>query len=701
MTLTLLAALCLQSQRPITFDSLALRVPVVLEQLSAHVGQNLECDASFTNEVVLVHVKGVEPTELLERFAFANVALWRKERDRLVLVPDAKRRTEQEKEFAAKRLKNIQRVLDKLKGELALPLTLERATSNVTYLRNDKYTTAENYYRGLQIQRDSPLSRLAMRALIELGAERLAAIQGGKRLVLSSNPTPMQTAWPRAILLLDDFAKEWALHDQALGVIPGEDRMEAWGYEFGNLPRGNHSVFSRTAPNKVRLSIADILNFGARGVYVTAMNTETGVYVGKSLNLQMASDATVASPPSNHPKQPFTLREISRHMGALSKSLYQQERKISPEIRAYLSDPVQNEPLALGSEVYSQYADVRGRNLIAVVNDNSFQRFLLPEASTLNANEFERLSKVPMVFSETDNWIVMTPSSPVEARRNRDSRTSCKELINSATRDGETALKALSGYLLQRPYGAAYGIGGVISLALQGTGDGAAFNDAADIYRLYGSLSEAQRRSLKSGQYLTYSNLSSLPKTILDRMIFGQQFYSDEFVMAVALEGAPDEIHSRGNDEPTEQLPNGIPALAALTLSSKSLMDITLHDSKSTMRWFGDTGIKTLAMHEFYAKHPELIEGNPLDWSHPDRYVPIERHDSALRLSLPNNLVWRGKLRVIRVLSGRVKRDELPKAHQDAVALEVKRMEDSLKAGNTMKMIISPRNQQRGNPPPR
>lgn len=202
LTLSLILCLTFPSQTTISYQTTAKRVPVVLQELEARLRRKLSSDAVFKNEVLILRADSVPAQDLLDRIADVATGKWEKDRDRLILRPDAAKRKEQETERMALRVKKVSTLLEKMRKEIEPEFDLGFLEEAVSIRKTD---LQNGFFRSA---RRTPTSRFALRCLISLGAERLAKIEPGDRLVLSTRPTRMQSPIPDREKNLTQYFKE-------------------------------------------------------------------------------------------------------------------------------------------------------------------------------------------------------------------------------------------------------------------------------------------------------------------------------------------------------------------------------------------------------------------------------------------------------------------------------------------------------------
>ncbi|MEQ1822902.1 MAG: hypothetical protein ABL949_10340 [Fimbriimonadaceae bacterium] len=691
----------------VTFDSLAARVPVVLEKLSPLVGQKLECDSSFTNEVVVVHVKGVEPSELLDTFAFANVGIWRKEKEgdkiKFVLAPDPKRRAQQEKEYHQKRVASIQRILDTFKEELAQPYsiqTLEKAILEAKPIASH----VNDYYKTGPQERLQPCSRLAMRVLIGLGAKKLETIADGNRLVLSSEPTPMQQQLSNSDDLRAQFDKEQDVLIATMQGMPPE-KVSAFASFTGST--GLIGTGARLAHvGRLLVTVSDILGRYPRDpVWISISEAGGRPKIGRFLQMGIAPTLAPELEAREFDNIELKLNRSSTLMFTVIRNSYNQDEDVPSVLRSRLLDPVAEDPLIHSSELYGQFAEAQGRNLLAVINDSAFSRFL-DGSQALNVREFRQKSQAGMVLNESPDWVVMTPSSPVEARRNRDNRSTIRSLFESLSTGVIGSAKVRSIYLLERPFANARGLGAVLAPALFRNIPYQLFQKDEDLQRLFGSLSARQESDLIAGKSLVYSGLTKKQKEIMNRIIFGELYGGDGstpsrpvFKWQAYGDGNGSFEQLRISEDPSDVLLKGIPESAefafsifqnGLDLEPRRQGEITSHGFSYRSPYDPYSGLQEVARARFFGQHPEFVEGAISEARFPDRFIALQRLDISMQLQIGAGIIFRGWIRAAVPISAPVKFDELPKNYQDAVNAEIEKLNQQLKEGAKFRFIVHP-----------
>lgn len=684
------AALILTSLLPnVSYETKAARLPVILAELETRIGSKLECEPSFKNDVLIIRVERVGSMELLDKIAQATVGKWTRREDRLVLSPDVDRRKVQEEELLARREKDIQRMLDQFKKDVDRSYDTPNLHTLKAALDDRKTTFNQNEWAARISQQRSlaPLDRLAMRTLLELGARRLAEIKPGQRLVFSGNPTPRQFKWPNQNELLKNFYTEWNLYQE---LFSGSDRVLHWTNvrDTGVVPTQLSSV------DRIWLSVADPL-FETRNTQVTVMNSAETVGFGSTLEAAMPSIDSQVRSPDEISETPMQLEPMSVALSEAWKTLMSSTRprvSVDPKLLEFISRPSKNEPLVIGSELYHQYARARKVNLVAWINDNAFGRGVVFKAETVKM--FDQFSRPNMNFDEANGWLVMTPSSPVEARRSRDDREAMERLMQSVISQKRITFEAKADYVSRRAINLAEGLGLRLSLLIDQSHPTLRLLSDEPVLRLYGSLSREQRKNLLAGGRIPYQSLSSAQRALWDQLIYGSRPINHQAGFRLSPRAARSRLAM--SIEPTFEWPNGIPSGASLGLEVKSDFELK-PQPKNNMHF---TGPYDLAQDLFYEQNPDCIEGDISQWRRPDTFVVFEKANYTFNIALDDNFSYIDQFEDFKDLTGPVKFDQFPENIRKAILSQVDDMKRRKAEGVKFKLTLGGRQGVKPPPPP-
>lgn len=673
------AALILTSLLPnVSYETRAARLPVILAELEAKTGMDLECAPSFKNDVLVIRVENQAPMDLLAKVAQASVGKWVREGKVIRLIPDEDRRKQQESERLVRRQRDIQRMLDQYAQDLKGEYDAARLTALRSALDTSRQSATGRPFSERQTQERTlnPLSRLAMRTLLELGTAQLAALNPGDRLVLSRTPTSRQKPWPKSGELLSEFASDWNVYRTSLGNV-----HLGWTYLRGQGAIKDHL----DSTDRIFFSVGDVLQTTSTMAHVSVVNKEENVAFGASVPLSVPSQPADPIRSPELPEVKLTLDPLTLQLKKALQNSYKWPRPpltLDPEFVKALRQPSKVEPLSFGSELYLQYAKARKLNLVVWVNDGAFGRGVLFDTPTLAA--FDQASRPFMVFDEQGSWLVMTPSLPVEARRGRDDREAAGRLIQSAVNHSQVTFDAKADYIAQRPLGSIDGLGLRLASFLDQEVRASEVAKDEQLLRLYGSLSASQRKALFEGKSISYAGLSSVQRATWENLVYG--FGSTQARVRFHEHREFERTSQRiaNSIEPTEEWPTGIPSDASLTLRATSGFKLKPEPKDNT--YFDED--YDLARQIFFEENPGLIEGDIKEWRRPDTFVPFERRTFTFELAMNAQFFWAGNLEDLKLIGGPAKVNDLPAEVLMAVRAQVDEMKRKQAEGANYRMTL-------------
>lgn len=667
-------ALCLAArQAAIAYETKAARLPVILEELQSKTGLKLTCDGVFESEVMLISVTDVEPGKLLDKIAVASVGEWEKKGNGLYLRPDMKRRATEEKERIARRVSRIQEILDRCKKELEAPYKGESPSPRVPGQPTNEASHAK--------ERNLPFPRCAMRLLISIGAERLAQVPLAGRTVFAISPNANQVALPEGSeRVIEQFRQEWELAEKS------GSRQIGGGFTISGE---GHVISSRHQFNRIWFSVADLLSYTS--FYPTAylgMADQHGYGVSGGLDVRPftpyvnpKSVVETADTPLTYDPQTLAFR------AARQANIIRGRTGIDPGsilAKAIAADSF--EPLSLGSELILQYAKMQGADLVALIPDSAFHDLTSWDKPTTNAVE-ETLNRLFKRESE-DDWQIVSPARPADARRLRDRRKEVRLLLKDAI-DGHVSLDQESEYLLARPIDAPVGLGLQMAQLLDGELPGQYPREELRAKRIYGLLPREARRPGKSG----FRDLSAEVRAELSRSVFedGALEYRPD---SQPLVRSPFDVYSisMNRKESTLYWPEGIPSDAVFDVSVADVLSVRTSNSKQANSHFGES--ITTAGYARYWQGVSRATTDPNDVSRQiDRYQPLEEKEFifTIRHDIWAKALWAHDRRTV---GAPVPYDQLPVEYKDAIQKEA----DKIKASRGTKPPSA--GLQRGSPPP-
>lgn len=661
--ITALIAITL-SQSLVSFEMKAERVPVVLSKLRPMTGLKLDCDGDFANEVLIVSVKNVVPKDLLDKIAHVTTGEWEKKGETLILRPDAKRRAEQEKERMTTRVAGIQKILDLYAKELEKPF------DGKLVRRQD---VGSHYAWVIDIEmRKKPSSRFMMRTLINLGATKLAGIERGKRSVFALNPNSLQQPFPagtdRALELLRE---EWRR------IPPPEvDRSQPEDWTQSS-PEWTVNADSRLT--HLWLSIKDLLG--------EQQPVSCGISDGRT--------SGTAELPTQRPPAPVapvdaaqpgvmayddTTKRLAPHIQGFVTSERNPLVPTASDLKTLLAPEF--EPLSVGSELFLQYAKLRSKNYVGLINDNALP-YYSRIAEPVSRQKFEIMLGQMAKVEDADGWLLTAPLSPADARRSRDDRKAVNRIMKDAV-DGQTGVETLAEYIATRPVRLPMGLGLRIAATFDREINSFLIDSREPSMRLFGRLSPAAR---KGGEF----PISTLSNSVRMELAWSIPYFSNVWPKAATTD----------SQDATYRLPNGIPTDSVLRVAApQESLDIRRSNSKSPVVFLGGGDLMQLAYDIFFEQNPQFVEQGAAPLHIADRFQPLVH--SAYNISLDMgahtaNFAFKGT----RSLSGPVAREQLPAEYLKQVQMELNKLNKAKADGNPPRRVVRVGSgSQKGPPPP-
>jgi hypothetical protein len=606
--MTALVLACLLSAQPastITYSSEAKPVGVVLQEISRATGLQMKADADAAHEIVLVEVKDMPLQSFLARLASVTSCVWDKASERWVLKPDQRRRTKEAEEEFQKRTqaisKSIQVLLKAQQGQAKDEGDPEKTDADpltVSPLGDGSGSTALN------------------RILANLDPASIAWIGPGLRGVWASNgATSMQrtlpdgsneliTAWiqdhnSRAAKLKADAASKLP-EGMPQGII---DMIHRESQPVSKPPAKALLVIKRSNVVMSWLGVqVSLVAYDNQGSPLVQTQTMLDFQLG-DLMAKAATKSKTASPGTETPI-PFTddskaLIRAFGHGGAAGFMV-----SVPPDLRSKLMHPEKKDPLAyFVTDELQALAKHRGEQLIADLPDSSFGLELAGTNGATTIEDVQReLDEGTTVAATTEeDCLLVRPAKPDEERRSRIDRDSLAVLLAAVEAKRQPSLDDVCAYALANEPPFSSSIGMTYCMALVPSLMGISLTSGMsnwNLYRLYGSLSSAQRENLRAGGRLLISDLSEPQRGYAAGLLFGADA---QFRAADKKPGSTDMISqvmgfllgssSSGTMDPTELMPNGLPLTSYITCAfNEEPVVEALEDSGAAAGWCFSAG---------------------------------------------------------------------------------------------------------------
>ncbi len=567
LAITLLAPARIYQQATvqITGKSLELALPEIGNVFQT----KLSASPSTARDVIVMAVKDASLKDVMAHISTAFEATWRETSTGYMLVRTADQVRDQRKRELATRAKTISLGLEAKRKELEkFPVWDEKEADKMikeyqslvrTFNPNDQRSSF--WQKANELQKRSPLARALSQLISYFDANELAQIGSDSAMVWSSQPTRMQRPLPQRVVQAIGNAvaieKQWRQKISAAGLSAPQV-----GNTTYYLPGISDSNDSLDEAQKVNIRVRNSQMTGGMQVQVTILSSEKAELQSTYdyLNRGFAPDLFE----SKKPKEGEILLELQGFEKACAEAfqpMQQQIKKIEPQFLDLLLNPVQNDPLGLlGGPLLIQYAAKTKQNLVAHVSDMAVLTFL--GQTKIPLSQFEtRFSALLHSISSKDGWLEVQPTMAIEDRENRVDRKALARYVQK-TIGPSFPLEERSTILAQLPLPNSNVLPAVWEMLALGKMSPQV--DASRIVRFYGMLAPNQRLAMKNAQ-LQARNLQPNQLAELEKVVYG-----GDGRISITREAPKAMKPGRAfnpTSDPTEVLPNGIPADALLKVN--------------------------------------------------------------------------------------------------------------------------------------
>jgi hypothetical protein len=556
----------------ITFETRAVPIYRLFKQLTAKTGVELAADAETSRQIAIVSIKDVGLKSLMDKLAATFNAEWRQEQSAYVLTHTPALKQKEQQALSQTRKELLQKALEPIFKSLKPAFNQQEADSLLARLQELKRRQTENpadpepqrLYQ--QEQNRGVLNRALIKLVQTIPVEELAAIPTGARVIFTDRPTKMQRPFgPSSKQVLEELRRDYQLWTDTL--------------KKAELPRDNESMVSDPLVQSWPLPSPD------KKVYVTATGTDLewrafNLEIGEGHARRVLSQLTVSGVGRD-------LYETAQS-GALNKadiiplsrdselfvSLLKQWRNRALPGKAFAKggpaehflDPVAYEPLSLlPSDGLLAEAKAEGKNFVAWVPDDllmlvSSQAMERPLTRTAFLTVIRHPDRGIDLQSASD-WLVGKPHNPAGTRARYTNREAVRDVLLAWRQKGRITLVDYAKYAAACDHGPYSGFGSIFITLADPMFPALSDMSSWSVLQFYGSLTDQQRLSLDRGATIPFNTLSPRQKRFATALT-----YAGEINNIKTLEPHSGEIvHPR--QEPTEALPNGLPADGFVALS--------------------------------------------------------------------------------------------------------------------------------------
>ena len=588
-----------QTAGSFSYKTGAKRADLVVQEISEKLGTPLATTDDAKKHYLIIAVTDVDSEALLSRVAKVTSSTWAEVNGvRTLVIDDAARRAERA-EIDAKRIEEFKKAQAEFKKRLeAKPFDFEK-------LGEDE-EVPEDYIGPY----DSPAEKALAELALLIDPREAARISDHGRVVFSTLPNrmqrPMNSSQVGRILttLVADHNK-WAaerlkeLKDQEK-EFAGDAEMAQYMSMFGGEEQ-KPRLFEG-APSKALLVVESGSEFfdwggGELTVELKIYDQKGGVVVQESAPINSRAEETMdayeVGPDGEYTKkvaedqkqQEITAEDRviiefsdkTKQLSAL-ESMDDMTLNLPDTFLAVLRDPVENDPLGFHhTDILHGIAKHKKLDVVANLSDiDMFETFQMGPSSegvtvgtAFDSLKEERVSNV----EEKDGWFLVTPKDPNRARETRLDRGALKRFIEVVSREGSASLESLSQFAFDTPSPVENGTSMIYLLAFAPNTIQGIMGDTMDwqMLRFYATLTPQQRSGLRQNGRIGFGQLSQRSRDVLTKMSFGsnarikpaakmQEASSLPFFMELIGGMFGGREPKDFTEEPTEVMPNGLPA---------------------------------------------------------------------------------------------------------------------------------------------
>lgn len=570
----LFAPCALAQEKSITYTAAARPLAEVVDALAKQSGLKLKVDTDIEDEPLILHLQEVPAKEAMDKIADVFASDWVDHKEYLRLERSEKKVAKLRDEWLRHRAQAIKASLNDL---VKLGSSYPKLDDKNAEALVDEIVQNENPKPGANREAwvanlfkagtKSPAHRLFLKILARLDPMEIAKIPKGGRVVFSTNPTRMQRAMPD--LAESDIAAFVAdrkvLAAAFQRVLPNkEDRERSRLHYSLHMDRQPAQILVALEAYGDTKEISATLNvLDAKGRLVSSADATLGIGYEETLSRQrLFTKLFVEASKKGFELGPIG-KEIARRVGPGDVT---QIRPLSkPALDAVLS-PATIDPLSIAtSDTLLKGSELAGiANVVALVPDSveTWARVASePGKTSLDVFLEGTQSDDDVQVEQTEDWLILMPSSPEAAAESRIPRGPLQEFLRKAYQAQRVSIEDACSLAASLPGRDLREVARATRLFLP-TNAMMVLYTPAPILELYGLLTPEQREAAKNGDVTV--RIANLPKEA--GTAASQVFYMNTFVQ-FGEAGKPiiaDEENNLLLSERTYVVPNGLSASDAV-----------------------------------------------------------------------------------------------------------------------------------------
>lgn len=612
-------------QKRITLDLPATTAKNLMPILQKETGVAFNVTPQTANDVLLISVKDVPLSQLMERIADIDNAEWTKDSTGYRLIRSQGLANKYDREYLAARAGALANSIAKLKNP---PATTAKGGGKTSTEQIGAVMTFDNGNGPQEMKlpaapklAETPIGRALIRVLSTMNANDLASISEGGRVVFATNPTRMQRALlGTAVRELQGFAAEHQKYVQSkqqaeTEINPAKFIFFGTGAQTSNEIKGGIQkfflIFERYEDSddlQVTLQVADNEgNIAASSSALLSGRIENDVKPltvdGNEKAIELSDEAKLhaklMTQDTSGPQMKFRAT-AGNNMIFTVKGVALGEQmgapvpvKATPELYNKILYPEKYDPLSFAaSEFIKGLSQGENSNLVASLPDSILIPLSRRAATNTRPSDLKNflMMNLDMTVVSKDGWTTVSPNFSALSRFRRTDRFPLGLLLRGVNGKQSMSLDQAAAFAIQRnqplrdenyeiPYV------NVINKTASSTLNGLSPYNWS-ILQLYGSMGIEQRRNMLQYGAVRAGSLSVVQASIFNRMIYqdpgGPQFIDpnppkkknnqeQKMTATIAMStGGGGTFMNFGDSklihERTELLPNGVPGDAMLNL---------------------------------------------------------------------------------------------------------------------------------------
>ncbi|MEA2553399.1 MAG: hypothetical protein QOJ65_1575 [Fimbriimonadaceae bacterium] len=645
--------------KKIDYTTIAVPLQRAMADISKQAGVGLFVQPELQDEIVVLRLKGVTTDEAMKKIAAVVGAEWRKAKDGYELSRSPDMATKLYDDAIAARAASLRSsVAAKLKQTQAdQPMTPDRINRIAAQLaksqgEHDTEIATLNYRELANLQQSVPDSRALWQMVAKLDPKLLARIELGQRVVVSNKPNSLQTEVSDDIASLGEqlFQDHNAFADAFLKF-----KKPKQGQTDEESPAGGPGDKMPAVPVRFTISLERQFFGDSISAQMLGFDADNNPVVFASGNLEfmgdfgnvMADRAKLVRAAESEPALTISPRSQAM-LDFMKKAISGGGGSMQPatgELREFFLHPEETDPLGtLASEALIGMAEQRGANLVAYPDDTLFlvAMFAGQEGKlkpTLIIQALTGLGPISqMSLTEADGWMTVAPDDRYQAYISRTNRAALGQYLRAFNENGFAPIAA-TAKLAESARGREFGVLSIfVPMMLsqeavpQGRGN-------VNILKLYASLGQEQIDRLDGGQSIRFAELDKSQISLLRRYVY----QSAESRYDVVSEGSKTSyLQQQASQEPTESMPNGLPADGMLSLDVKKSTTYFVKVKADSFEYTSPMDINSLAWTISLKDHPEQSPGY-----HPkvESIAPGEDRTLTFKLQLDPKRIVSAQLR--------------------------------------------------------